>query len=933
MAKEAKDDKSKGIKRSAKVSPDVPKSEAHAMKLRYGLLATKRSIEVEDIEKKARIRFIRMRPHFEHSISKSVDERLQDAARYAEGQTTTLSKQLGLLEIANGDQIKELQGRLKTIHEMVERTQANTKVMGGGGGGGSPDDEIMTRAKQVFELIDRDKSGDIDKSELMEGLKEMGLRIKEKEVKAIWRKYDIDGDQTIDKSEFVKLVRDTINFQNAHARALRVFSKHDVDGSGMLSRDELRRAAVELGYGSDGDDVNQIVNNVLRDYDFDDSTGIDLDEFTRLIGDMQAQHEIRSRQSKDVVARREDSGTSEHVSTVFYKYDKDRSRGLDRAELLKALSECRELQGNTFNSDDSLKIIGAFDDDGSKRMELNEFAELVEILRKHVSGKLDLFAWLRGRKASADDGSNSIAEIRRPTSGVTMVTDEYKVQSRPSWFDELPDWWERAENERKAASSRLETELSHQITTMQYQTQALARVTNHLAQEVARLRPEYWQRAHHATMSGPQSMNILEPYAHPTLRPKVQREAPTMHMGLPGVEGNFVDEGSILAKSSYGSSLGKLDKSNPIAQPFDHKKLQRAFDEFDTDFDGTLDAGELKRALAALGLPTTGAQAAKILHKYDADASGRLEFREFRTLAGELQQFKSGPNREDDVSRTFSHWDRDRSGKLEVGELEKALRELGLQTDTESAAKVLVKYDVDGSFGIELPEFRRMVADLRAFTGKHSEDDEVYRIFRLYDADDSGSIDAAELKNALNALGLSSDTGQTVDILRRYDADNSGHLELNEFRRLIGELRRFHAAGGRPRVMPTRVITSGTTIGSDAFWSSVPDIFRRFDTNRDGAIDSSELKDALSALGMAADSSQASQILNKYDMRGAGSLNLADFRALVTELRAFEVGDHASRRQLDRPREWGHHTYKEAAVTPVQDALNRAQSRGGWRVL
>ena len=78
MAKEAKDDKRKGIKRSAKVSPDVPKSEAHAMKLKYGLLATKGSIEVEEIEKKARIRFIRMRPRFEESISKSVDERLQD---------------------------------------------------------------------------------------------------------------------------------------------------------------------------------------------------------------------------------------------------------------------------------------------------------------------------------------------------------------------------------------------------------------------------------------------------------------------------------------------------------------------------------------------------------------------------------------------------------------------------------------------------------------------------------------------------------------------------------------------------------------------------------------------------------------------------------------------------------------------------------------
>ena len=53
----------------------------------------------------------------------------------------------------------------------------------------------------------------------------------------LFRSIDTDGSATIDKSEFVKLVRDTINFQNAHARALRVFSKHDVDGSGMLSRE------------------------------------------------------------------------------------------------------------------------------------------------------------------------------------------------------------------------------------------------------------------------------------------------------------------------------------------------------------------------------------------------------------------------------------------------------------------------------------------------------------------------------------------------------------------------------------------------------------------------------------------------------------------------------------------------------------------------
>ena len=75
----------KSGKGSARVSPDAgpQASAAYAAKLAAGLLPTVRSMEVEEIERKARVRFIRKRPHFEDSLSKSVDERLQDAARYA----------------------------------------------------------------------------------------------------------------------------------------------------------------------------------------------------------------------------------------------------------------------------------------------------------------------------------------------------------------------------------------------------------------------------------------------------------------------------------------------------------------------------------------------------------------------------------------------------------------------------------------------------------------------------------------------------------------------------------------------------------------------------------------------------------------------------------------------------------------------------------
>ena len=59
------------------------------------------------------------------------------------------------------------------------------------------------------------------------------------------------------------------------------------------------------------------------------------------------------------------------------------------------------------------------------------------------------------------------------------------------------------------------------------------------------------------------------------------------------------------------------------------------------------------------------------------------------------------------------------------------------------------------------------------------------------------------------------------------------------------------------------------------------------------------LEDALNALGLHANASQAAKVLDQFDMRGSGALSRADFKALVKELRAFEVGD--ARRVLDRP--------------------------------
>ena len=97
---------------------------------------------------------------------------------------------------------------------------------------------------------------------------------------------------------------------------------------------------------------------------------------------------------------------------------------------------------------------------------------------------------------------------------------------------------------------------------------------------------------------------------------------------------------------------------------------------------------------------------------------------QFRALATELERFKGRSAQQDEVQRSFNYHDRDGNGKIDVKELEMALAHLGMPTDTNRAAKIMVKYDVDNSGGLELKEFRQLVGDLRYFQAKDGAEDD-----------------------------------------------------------------------------------------------------------------------------------------------------------------------------------------------------------------
>merc|ERR1719324_2061554 len=65
------------------------------------------------------------------------------------------------------------------------------------------------------------------------------------------------------------------------------------------------------------------------------------------------------------------------------------------------------------------------------------------------------------------------------------------------------------------------------------------------------------------------------------------------------------------------------------------------------------------------------------------------------------------------------------------------------------------------------------------------EREEIKEAFELFDADNSGMIDATELKSAMEALGFKPKTGEIKKMLADIDKDGNGTIEASEFMELM----------------------------------------------------------------------------------------------------------------------------------------------------
>ena len=131
-----------------------------------------------------------------------------------------------------------------------------------------------------------------------------------------------------------------------------------------------------------------------------------------------------------------------------------------------------------------------------------------------------------------------------------------------------------------------------------------------------------------------------------------------------------------------------------------------------------------------------------------------------------------------ELREAFDLFDTDGSGSIDTKELQVALRALGFDSKKEKVRKMIADIDLDGSGTIDFEEFVEMM------TGKMGDRDspeEIRRVFKLFDDDETGRISFRNLKRVARELGENMTDEELQAVINFCDVDGRGEVTQKDF--------------------------------------------------------------------------------------------------------------------------------------------------------
>ncbi|XP_020588282.1 caltractin [Phalaenopsis equestris] len=136
------------------------------------------------------------------------------------------------------------------------------------------------------------------------------------------------------------------------------------------------------------------------------------------------------------------------------------------------------------------------------------------------------------------------------------------------------------------------------------------------------------------------------------------------------------------------------------------QEIKEAFELFDTDGSGTIDAKELNVAMRALGFEMTEEQINNMIADVDKDGSGAIDFDEFMymmtTKIGERDT-------KEELMKAFRIIDQDNNGKISDVDILNIAKELGESFTLTEIREMIDEADRNGDGEVDAEEFMRMM--------------------------------------------------------------------------------------------------------------------------------------------------------------------------------------------------------------------------------
>ena len=168
-----------------------------------------------------------------------------------------------------------------------------------------------------------------------------------------------------------------------------------------------------------------------------------------------------------------------------------------------------------------------------------------------------------------------------------------------------------------------------------------------------------------------------------------------------------------------------------------------------------------------------------ILQKYDDLDEAPQIFRDKLSEAEQQVYLKLTMKEIEDFHEIFDHFDTGGNGTIDEGEISLVMQGLGQNPTPEKIKEMINEIDYDNDGEVDFHEFICLMVKTLVEADKAEE--ELVQVFRQFDRNADGVIDAYDLQMQFRDLGFECDQDKAHNMINFFDRDADGQINFAEF--------------------------------------------------------------------------------------------------------------------------------------------------------